>query len=67
MNGNISSMNGKPYIHCHACLSDGKMNAFAGHLKEAKVSAACEVFLVSANIKVKRRHDDTIGLNLLDL
>ena len=67
LNGNISSMNKAPYIHCHACFSDEKMIAIAGHLKEARVSAACEVIIVSVDLRLERKHDKIIGLNMLDI
>ncbi len=44
-----------------------KMKAIAGHLKEGRISATCEIVLVKLNATINRKHDDFIGLNLLDL
>lgn len=67
MCGNIAEMNKEAYLHCHITLSDEKMNAFAGHLKEGTVSATCEIILVKLNAGISRKYDDFTGLNLLDL
>ncbi|HLG24695.1 MAG TPA: PPC domain-containing DNA-binding protein [Candidatus Nanoarchaeia archaeon] len=66
LNGNITNMGNKPYLHCHISLSDNKMNLIAGHLKEGKISAACEIFLVKLNANIGRTYNDSIGLNLMD-
>ena len=66
MNGNITTMNKEVYLHCHITLSDEKMNAIAGHLKEGRISATCEIILVKLNASISRKHNDFIGLNLLD-
>ena len=67
MAGNVTTMNREVYLHCHIILSDEKMNAIAGHLKEGIISATCEIVLVKLNMDIGRKHDDFIGLNLLDL
>ena len=67
MNGNITTMNKEVYLHCHITLSDEKMNAIAGHLKEGRISATCEIVLVRLNATINRKHDDFIGLNLIDI
>ena len=67
MAGNITTMNKEIYLHCHITLSDEKMQAIAGHLKEGKVSATCEVVLVKLDAAIDRKYDDAIGLNLMDL
>ena len=67
MTGNITIMDKEAYLHCHITLSDEKMKAIAGHLKEGRISATCEIVLVKLNATINRKHDDFIGLNLLDL
>src|SRR3989338_3358668 len=61
LTGNITSMEGKCYIHAHIALSDEKMNAVGGHLKSAVVSAACEIFLVKIGSEAERYYDKSIG------
>lgn len=67
MSGNITAMNNEAYIHCHITLSDERMKAIAGHLKEGRISATCEIILVKLNAAIGRKHDDAVGLNLLDM
>ena len=67
MTGNITTMNKEIYLHCHITLSDEKMQAIAGHLKEGKISATCEVVLVKLDAAIDRKYDEFIGLNLMKL
>jgi len=65
--GNITTMDDEVYLHCHITLGNEKMKSIAGHLVEGKISATCEIVLVSLDDKISRKHDDFIGLNLLDM
>ena len=65
MTGNITEMNKEVYLHCHITLSDERMNAIAGHLKEGKISATCEIVLVKIDAEINRKYDEKIGLNLM--
>lgn len=65
--GNVSLLDGKPFIHAHITLGDRNCNARGGHLKEATVGATLEIVLKKLTGKIKRTFDDEIGLNLLDL
>jgi len=67
LKGNITTMNSEVYVHCHAVFSNANMEAIAGHLKDAIVSATCEIFLVKLDGEIERKYDDNIGLNLMDL
>lgn len=67
MSGNVTTMNEEVYLHCHITLSDEKMNAIAGHLKEGMIAATCEIVLVNLKANVNRKHDEFIGLNLMEL
>jgi len=67
LRGNITTMSDEIYLHCHITLSDEEMNVIAGHLKEGKIAATCEIILVKLDLEINRKHDDFIGLNLLDL
>jgi uncharacterized protein len=65
--GNISTLDGQPYLHLHATLSDSSYRAFGGHLTSAVVSGTCEVFIHRINDTLSRRFDEESGLNILDL
>ena len=65
--GNISTMDGKVYLHLHANLCDEKQNSFGGHLNSAIVSATFECIINIVNGQIDRKFDEETGLNLFDL
>jgi len=71
MTGNVAQVDGAPFIHAHAVLTDmtaGNENQpIGGHVFEAKVAVTLEVHLVAFNESISRELDNDIGLKLLDL
>ena len=67
LHGNVTLLDGKPFIHCHAALSDRTFGVRGGHLREAVVSAACEIVLTTYCEEIGRKKDEATGLCLLDL
>ena len=65
--GNITRFDGEPYIHAHICASDENGVVVGGHLKEARISATCEMIITAANTSIGRIPDKATGLNILDL
>jgi hypothetical protein len=63
--GNISTQDGKIYLHLHANFADAEQKTFGGHLSSAVVSATCEIFIEQIDGAVEREFDEEIGLNLL--
>jgi hypothetical protein len=63
--GNITEMNGEPYIHLHIALANSEHNVKAGHLNMAVISATGEIIIEAIDGYVDREFDDDIGLNLL--
>lgn len=64
LNGNITVMEGKPYIHLHATLADQNHVIHGGHVLEMRVGATCEMFVTVLDGEVKRRKDEELGINL---
>lgn len=62
--GNISTKDGKNYLHCHINVCDNKMNVLGGHLNECWISATGEFILTKIEGSVERGLDDSVGLNL---
>jgi len=62
--GNITTLEGKPYLHLHATVSDASHQTFGGHLTSAVVSGTCEVFIHIIGGEVGRMFDDDVGLNV---
>ena len=69
MNGNVAQFEGKPFIHVHAVLSrcDKTLECIGAHIKKASVAVTLEVFLTEMNVGLTRKHDDFIGLKLLNV
>ena len=67
LNGNVTTMNGKIYLHLHINLADEKHKTFGGHLNEAVVSATCEVIIEKIEGKMERELDKETGLNLFSV
>lgn len=64
--GNISSLNGRTYLHCHINVCDKNMKVLGGHLNECYISATGEFIIEKIEGSVERKLSHTIGLNLYD-
>ncbi len=64
LNGSITEMDGKPYIHLHATLADRNHRVHGGHVIEMRVGATCEMFVTVPEGKVARKKDEELGINL---
>ena len=60
--GNITVADGKPFIHAHIALGDNAFAVRGGHLKEAVVSATCEITLTRFRDEIARTKDGASGL-----
>jgi len=63
--GNITSMEGKTYLHLHVTFGDEDFNSHSGHLSKAMISATFEAVITKLDGEQERYYDDGIGLNLL--
>ena len=64
LNGNITAMGGKPYIHLHATLADQNHVIHGGHVLEMRVGATCELFVTVPEGEVSRQKNEELGINL---
>lgn len=67
LHGNITTVDGKPFLHAHIALADNAAAVRGGHLKEAVVSVTCEVALVRFRDEIGRMKDEANGLAKLAL
>ena len=65
--GNITTMDGDVYLHCHVTVCNAEHKAFGGHLTSAIISATFEGVIDVIDGQGNRKFDPTVGLNLLDL
>ncbi len=66
LNGNISRLDDKPFLHVHIALSDSSYNTFGGHLESAVISVTCEIIIDVIDEPITRKLDDEFKLNLLN-
>ena len=67
LTGNISRKDGDVYLHLHVSLGRSDYSVIGGHLLEATINGACELFVHPLPGTVGRRTDEGTGLNLYDL
>ena len=67
LNGNITFVDSKHFVHTHATLSDKEFNCFGGHLFDAQIAAAGEFKLDLISESIHRKFSQSIGLNLWSL
>lgn len=65
--GNISDVEGKPFVHSHAVISDEKFRTFSGHLFRATVTNTAEIFLFPLDVALIRRPHTSLNFRELDL
>jgi predicted DNA-binding protein with PD1-like motif len=66
LTGNLSRLEGKPFLHAHAVLSRPDCTVVGGHLFRAVVAATLEVTVILADLKLTRRPDPRVSLSLLE-
>ncbi len=66
LTGNVSTMDGKTYLHLHVTLGKSDYTALAGHLLSARLNGAGEFVVEDFGEKVERTYDPAIGLNFYD-
>lgn len=64
LHGNISTMDGEHYLHCHIIISDKNQNSFGGHLNSAFISATGEIVIRILDGEVDREVSSETGLNI---
>ena len=67
MDGNFTFNEGSPFFHLHVVLGNEDYSTSGGHLFCATVAVTLEVYLQINNLKVERRPNEEIGLNLCEL
>jgi len=54
LTGNISMMDDKRHVHCHASLCGPELIAFSGHLQRAVVGVGCEIYIRKVGHEIVR-------------
>jgi len=67
LQGTISWLEGKPFIHAHAVLAGDDFKAYGGHLLSSKVSATVELWVHTSAEELKRFYEPYQKMNLLEV
>ncbi len=62
--GNVSLVDGEPFLHAHAVLAGPDYVTFGGHFFEATVAVTMEVVLFTLPVTIQRKWDQETGLKL---
>jgi predicted DNA-binding protein with PD1-like motif len=62
--GSLGLVDGKPFVHLHAVVSDRECMTRGGHLFRAVAAATLEFILLVAEKPIERTRDEETGLNL---
>ena len=63
--GNVTTKDGKPFLHIHGTFGRRDLSALAGHVMTAKVFPLLELVITPTKNKALRRFDDDLGLNVI--
>src|SRR5690606_27804247 len=61
LTGNISMIEDKPVAHLHATFGRRDYTALAGHLLDASIRGACELFVKPIEAVIEKQMDSSIG------
>ena len=64
VSGSVGLLDGKPFVHLHAVVSDPHGATRGGHLFRAVTGATLEFVLLVADDPIERTMDEETGLNL---
>jgi uncharacterized protein len=68
LQGNLASNEaGELVLHAHGTFTDTQFVAIGGHVKDFVTAATVELFLHRTYKPLQRKHDETVGLPLLDI
>ncbi len=63
--GNVSLLNGQPFVHCHIIFSDRNGKCFGGHLTLGTIIFVCEMIIEEYDGELlERAYDESTGLPL---
>lgn len=65
MVGNVTLVDGAPFLHIHTTISDDENTVYGGHLKAGVVAVTLEVQLTVYDTSIERTYDEVTGLKLM--
>jgi len=64
--GDVSTVNGKPFVHMHAVLGKSNGTPIGGHVFELNANPTLEVLMTVNTVPLRRRPDDESGMKVID-
>lgn len=64
LTGNVGILDGEPSIHIHGSLGAADYKVVGGHVHRLVVNTTVEMHLLKMDAELKRRYDESTGLNL---
>lgn len=65
MLGNITTKDGKPFLHAHGNFGRRDQTVIGGHIMSAEVFPILEVVMTPIRNRALRKFDDALGLNVI--
>jgi uncharacterized protein len=65
--GNLTLVDGVPFLHLHVVLSDKEFRALGGHWRAGRAGATVEVTIHTTDEPLTREMNDAVGLKLWKL
>lgn len=65
LNGNVSLVEGKRFLHIHAALGTDTYDVIGGHIMDATVGPTAEITIIPLAETITREYDGDIGLKLM--
>lgn len=65
VNGNITLLDGKRFIHIHAALGTENYDVIGGHIMDAIVGPSAEITIIPLASNIHRQYDEATGLKLM--
>jgi predicted DNA-binding protein with PD1-like motif len=65
--GNISVVDNKPFLHVHVTFGDSDYNVWGGHLESARISITGEIVIEVLDTTLNRAFDSEFQLNLWEM
>ncbi len=67
LSGNISYLDGKPFVHTHIILAGPDHKTLGGHFFSGTVAITLEIYIHVIPAKLRRVYDKKVGFNFWDL
>ena len=65
LDGDVTQLEGKPFVHAHVTLSDSTYRVIGGHLGEGVVGLTAEITVIPFQNKIERKMEEGLEASLI--